>query len=180
MSARKRPSGFTLIELMMVVAIIGLLASVAIPAFQGYIRDARMVEADTGLQKMTSAVSAYYQATDMAPATWCGGGFCNGSGWAPFMWPGDTCLNYGGVYPQSSMADFNVSWSWWNVIPFAPEGRIRFQYGGWADSWQGHFQAFLYVYGDPMCSGHWVEKRMELRRMGSDDVQRIGPVTWEW
>ena len=52
--------GFTLIELMVVVAIIGILAAVAIPAFMKNAKKAKTTEAVTNVKKLYEGARAYY------------------------------------------------------------------------------------------------------------------------
>jgi len=60
--------GFTLIELMIVVAIIGILAAVAIPAYQDYTARAQAAEAATLLAGLKTPIVEYYSTNGTVPA----------------------------------------------------------------------------------------------------------------
>ncbi|NNC76809.1 MAG: pilin [Woeseiaceae bacterium] len=65
----KKQQGFTLIELMIVVAIIGILAAIAIPAYQDYTIRAQVSEGLSLAAGAKVAVAEYYQDRGVYPGT---------------------------------------------------------------------------------------------------------------
>lgn len=64
MNVKKNQSGFTLIELMIVVAIIGILAAVALPAYQDYTTRSKVSEVILAASACRTSVAEVYQTGD--------------------------------------------------------------------------------------------------------------------
>lgn len=105
--------GFTLIELMVVVAIIGILAVIAIPTFSAYVYEAKTSEAVSALASIKQRQGAYF--AEM-------GEYCDVSGNATTWNP------TGDLTSSSSLAWTNPPGAWIQ-LGFAPDSpSVRFQY----------------------------------------------------
>lgn len=67
----KRTKGFTLIELMIVVAIIGILSAIAIPAYTDYVTRAKIPEATSTLADLRVKMEQYYLDNRTYPTVGC-------------------------------------------------------------------------------------------------------------
>ena len=66
---KKMQSGFTLIELMIVVAIIGILAAIALPAYQDYTKRSNVTEGLSLAGGVKTAVAEYYSSEGAWPTS---------------------------------------------------------------------------------------------------------------
>ena len=104
---RTQEAGYTLIELMIVVAIIGILASLAIPAFMGYVQRSRAAEGPTVLGAIRISEEAYRSEFGTYVA----------AGWNP------TAASVGGAH-----GSWTPGQPGWTALGFQPDSAVRFQY----------------------------------------------------
>jgi len=113
---KKTEKGFTLIELMIVVAIIGILAAVAIPAFLEYMKSGKGGEADLALNRIAKNNKVYFNAN----ATYAQGDEAG--------WPGDSCGEVDHTYTAGHWAANYPGGTALELINFVIEDAFRFQY----------------------------------------------------
>jgi len=67
MNIQKKQQGFTLIELMIVIAIVGILAAIALPAYQDYTVRAKISEGMANLAEAKTTIAEFYSANNRMP-----------------------------------------------------------------------------------------------------------------
>ena len=116
MKLRNR-KGFTLVELMIVVAIIGILAAIAIPNFLNFRLKAKTSEAKSNLGAIRSTEVAYF-------AEWSF--WVSNQDFVP--------VDFGARAGNAAKADWNNS-TRFSILGFAPEGKVFFSYNMEGSDW---------------------------------------------
>jgi len=71
-NARRRQAGFSIVELMIVVAIIGLLAGIGVPSYRDYVNKAKRTEGKAALTAAAARMERYYTQNNCYPSSACG------------------------------------------------------------------------------------------------------------
>jgi type IV pilus assembly protein PilA len=156
--------GFTLIELMIVVAIIGILAAVAIPAFMKYIRKSKTTEAVQGIKKIYDGARSYYmdESNKRGSTTAIAKQFPNAAAQTPAA---KCCTNPGG---KCNPVPANWDTPEWNALKFSMEDPFYFQYTYTATGVDTSAAFTARANGDMDCDGQFSTYEM----VGKVDSQR--------
>lgn len=179
MVVRRRQRGFTLIELMVVVAIIGILASIAVPSFQRMQLRARAAERNVLMTAIVRSIDEYYVREGKFPYDG-GGGF--------------TMLYLFYDQPDWSPTSSRRPWRYrplntldhWNQLSMNVEGSVYYSYGGYAYTSGAYRVYYLYAYGDLDSDGtqnRWTKEWVYLngvKQQYTGGNPAFSDCTWGW
>lgn len=206
LATRRSPLGFTLVELMVVVTIIGILASVAIPSYVRYVRKSKTVEATTSLRMIADGAKLYFMTAQvlvtvasrdvfvpqLTSAPSVGGVQAYmlahklpdaSAGYVPTETHATACAQTGGVFNQSYLSQF--AGEPWRALRFVPGGPFRYRYA-WLVAQQSTSSTtgigYAHALGDLNCDGKYAVWRMfvnELRSGGDQAIRITGPAMFQ-
>jgi len=161
---RRAQGGFTLIELMVVVAIIGVLASVALPTYQRVTLRAKRAERALMMKAIRSTIDDYFTQRDQYP-------------WGDPTFFSYVIADYNPPMPvNASKRHFNPRMAGWNELALVVQGDCYYSYWLLAEAESTFNLQYLQAFGDLDGDGIQSQKYEEwLRQPGG-----INQLIWEY